>query len=563
MEPLRPSDHVDSEPAVERPTTTGGGGPIAQPKLGVVGWLRFGWRQLTSMRTALVLLLLLAVAAIPGSLVPQRTADPNGVVQFRENNPEQFAVLDALQVFDTYSSVWFSSIYLLLFISLIGCVIPRTQHHWRALRARPPATPARLNRLVGYTERRVDGSEVATDADIDATLDAAHRVLRRDHYRVQRYANSLSAERGYLRETGNLVFHFALVGVLATVGLAGGFGYNGQRVIIQDQTFTNQLTSFDSFSPGRFFDDARLDPFSIRLDDFDAVYDLNRTTGAAIPLDFTAAVTVVENGVERSEVIKVNEPIGIGATTTYLLGNGFAPWITVFDPDGTAVFSQPVPFLPQDSNLTSLGIVKVPDGLDEQVGMIGFFYPSAVPLESGALSSVFPEPDQPVLTLNAYVGDLKLNEGIPRNAYNLEVDELTQITGGDTGAASLVLGLGDTVDLPDGLGSVEFTSLPRFVSLDVHHDPTQIGVLVSSVLAFLGLLTSLFVSRRRLWVVATAGGDADGGNDGDGGGDNRGAAGAVQLQYAGLARGDDPGLERAVEQFADSHAAELARRRQP
>ena len=526
MEPLRPSDHVDSE----APARSAG---IAQPKLGVVGWLRFAWRQLTSMRTALVLLLLLAVAAIPGSLVPQRSADPNGVVQFRDNNPDLFAVLDALQVFDTYSSVWFSSIYLLLFISLIGCVIPRTQHHWRALRAAPPATPARLSRLVGHTERQVPG-------DAAAALDAGERVLRRAGYRVARYGQSLSAERGYLRETGNLVFHFALVGVLLTVGLAGGFGYNGQRVIVQDQSFTNQLTSFDSFSPGRFFDETRLDPFSIRLDEFEAVYDINTETGAPIPLDFTASVTVVENGVERAEQIKVNEPLSIGGTTSYLLGNGFAPWITVYDPDGTAVFSQPVPFLPQTATLTSLGVVKVPDGLDEQLGMIGFFYPTAATLESGALTSIFPEPDLPVLTLNAFVGDLGINEGVPRNVYSLNTDELTQITGGDSGAESLVLPLGEKAELPNGLGTVEFTSLPRFVSVDVHHDPTQEGVFISAVLALLGLLVSLFVPRRRVWISVVR-------SDGEG----------VTLEYAGLARGDDPGLERAVSDVADAHAAAL------
>ncbi len=540
MEPLRPSDFHDStEPdnGVPAPRT------IAQPKLDAVGWARFAWRQLTSMRTALVLLLLLAVAAIPGSLVPQRSADPNGVVQFERNNPDLFPVLDALQVFDTYTSVWFSAIYLLLFISLIGCIIPRTQHHYKALRARPPATPARLDRLVGHTERRAS-------VDIETALAEAHRLLRRQRFRVERYGNShgaqsLSAERGYLRETGNLVFHMALVGVLATIGLAGGFGYNGQRVIVQGQTFTNQLTSYDSFSPGRFFDETRLDPFSIRLDEFEAVYDLDTTTGRPIPLDFTAAVTVGENSESRAEIVKVNEPLPIGATNAYLLGNGFAPWITVFDAEGTAVFGQPVPFLPQDANLTSLGVVKVPDGLDEQLGMIGFFYPSAVALESGALSSIFPEPDNPIVTLNVFEGDLGLNEGVPRNAYSLNTDDLEQITGGETGVDSIVLQLGESAELPDGRGSVEFTSLPRFVSLDIHHDPTQAGVLVSSLLVLAGLLTSLFVPRRRMWVVATA--------DGDG----------VRLQYAGLARGDDAGLERAVGEFADRHAEALAQHDQP
>nr|WP_246335718.1 cytochrome c biogenesis protein ResB [Microcella alkalica] len=495
--------------------------------------MRFAWRQLTSMRTALVLLLLLAVAAIPGSLVPQRSADPNGVVQYREDNPELFDILDTLQVFDTYTSVWFSAIYLLLFVSLIGCIIPRTLHHARALRSAPPKTPARLGRLVGY--RTMDAP-----ATVEQALDAAHAELRRRRYRVARYGDSLSAERGYLRETGNLVFHMALVGVLATIGFAGGFAYNGQKVLVQDQTFVNQLTSYDSFNPGRFFDDARLDAYGIRLDEFSAEYGLDQTTGIVQPLDFTAAVTVTENGEQRERVIKVNEPIDLAGTRLYLLGNGFAPVVTVRDAAGEVVFSEPVAFLPQDANLTSLGIIKVPDGLDEQLGMIGFFYPSALPLESGALTSIYPEPDQPVLTLNAFTGDLGLDDGVPRNAYALDTDDLEQITGGDTGTDSLVLGLGQSADLPNGIGSVEFTALPRFVSVDIHHDPTQAGVLVSSLLILGGLVVSLWVPRRRMWVTATATDDG------------------VRLQYAGLARGDDPGLEQAVADLADAHSQRLA-----
>ena len=56
-------------------------------------------------------------------------------------------------------------------------------------------------------------------------------------------------------------------------------------------------------------------------------------------------------------------------TDIYLLGNGYAPTLTVRNPAGKIVFRDTVPFLPQDANLTSLGIVKVPDGLAEQVGL--------------------------------------------------------------------------------------------------------------------------------------------------------------------------------------------------
>ena len=137
----RPSDHIDSRQQAPLDAS------ISQPKLGLGGWLRWFWRQLTSMRVALFLLLLLAVAAVPGSLVPQRSSDPNGVTQYFANNPDMAPFLDTLSAFDVYSSPWFSSIYLLLFISLIGCVIPRTKHHLQALRSRPPKTPVRLARL--------------------------------------------------------------------------------------------------------------------------------------------------------------------------------------------------------------------------------------------------------------------------------------------------------------------------------------------------------------------------------------------------------------------------------
>ena len=136
-DPLRPSDHVDGTPVDD-------GGGVTQPRLNLVGYLRFFWRQLTSMRTALILLLLLALGAVPGSLVPQRSSDPNGVVAYQTNNPDTFKILDSLGLFSTFTSPWFSAIYLLLFVSLVGCIIPRLKHHLDALRAKPPKTPARL-----------------------------------------------------------------------------------------------------------------------------------------------------------------------------------------------------------------------------------------------------------------------------------------------------------------------------------------------------------------------------------------------------------------------------------
>jgi len=518
----RPQGHYDA------PET------IQQPKLGPVGYLRFFWRQLTSMRTALFLLLLLAIAAIPGSLVPQVSSDPNGVIQYKANNPEIAPILDKLGVFTTYSSVWFSAIYLLLFISLIGCVIPRTKHHFDALRARPPKTPARLQRLEGFTERSATG-------DAAAAVLVARDLLRKQGYRTEVYGDSVSAERGYLRETGNLVFHTALIGVLVTVGIGGGFGYTGQRVVVEGYAMTNTLASYDSFNPGRFFTDSALEPYSIALDTFVPTYEEQNLDALGQATDFVANVTTtVRGGEPHKATIKVNEPLNIGGTDVYLLGNGYAPVVTVRDPDGNVIFSQPTACLPQDANLRSNCIIKIPDGLAQQVGMIGFFYPTAAPMADGTLISSYPDTINPVLSLFMYTGDLGLDNGQGTNAYTLTLDNLTQIVGGDSGTPAIKLRPGDKADLPDGLGSIELTSVPRFVSLDVHHDPAQLWVLLFAVLVVGGLVTSLFIPRRRLWVKATPHED-----------------GTLALEYAGLARGDDPGLDAAVAEFADRHIDQL------
>ncbi|GAA1424899.1 cytochrome c biogenesis protein ResB [Agrococcus citreus] len=509
-DPLRPGDHID---APEAPARQSG-----DPKLGVRGWLRFMWRQLTSMRTAIVLLLLLAVAAIPGSLVPQRSSDPNGVLQVRADNPELIWLYDALSLHDVYSSPWFSAIYILLFTSLVGCVVPRLAHHWKAMRALPPRTPSRLSRLVGF--QTVQGG--ASD------LDRADRVLRRLGYRTTRYGDSVSAERGYLRETGNLIFHISLLALLLVVGLGSGFGYSGQRLLVEGSGFANSLSSYDSFTAGQWFDDDGLEPFAVALDDLEVVYETENPNAVGAPLDFTAAVSVTEGGAQREGQIKVNHPLSVAGADLYLISNGYAPRISVRDASGQVVYDQYTPFLAQDDNMTSLGVIKLPDGLDEQLGMRGFFYPTAVALDTGALASGYPDLANPVLSLQAFSGDLGLDAGIPRSVYALETDEMTQIAGGDSGTEPLTLAPGQSVDIPGGLGTITFEDVRRYGVIEVHVDHTQTPVLWITIVLFLSLLGSLLIPRRRMWVKATPAG----------------------LEVAGLARGEDPALERAVGDLA-------------
>ena len=477
------------------------------------------------MRTALFLLLLLAFASIPGSVYPQRSADPNGVRLFFENQPEFAKVLDSIQIFDVYTSVWFSAIYILLFVSLIGCVVPRTKIHWVALFAKPVATPKNLARMPAY--EKLTGDE--------SFLEAGFSVLRRAGFRIAKNEGSLSAEKGYTKETGNLVFHYSLIGVLVAVGLGGGYSFSGQRVLVEGDTFVNNLSSYDSFSPGPFFSEDNLQAFDMTLDKFVVTYDLTNLNNRGQPIDFIATVT----SLGKTSDVRVNQPLSAPGANVYLTGNGFAPVITVRDGEGEVAFSGPSVFLPQDSNMSSLGVIKVPDANPSQLGFISFFYPTAEKLESGAYTSIYPDPFLPLLTLNLYTGDLGLDSGIPRNVFALDTSNLTEVASRNAENPPIELEPGQTAQLPDGLGSVSFDGLVRFASLDVAYNPGGIWVLLFALIALGSLALSLMTPRRRIWLQV---------------------AGSGKVEAAGLSKNDDPGLEEFLKKILKDIDSELSKK---
>ncbi len=502
------------------PSNVTHGDEVRSPKLGLAGWVRWIWGQLTSMRTALLLLLLLAVAAIPGSLLPQRSSDPNGVTNYFQQNPTSAPTLDKFQLFDVYTSSWFSAIYLLLFISLIGCVFPRVRHHWDALRSQPIETPRSLKRFPAY---------LAKASKQAGSLELIAEQLRARRFRVRTTPTSVSAEKGYLRETGNLLFHISLIGVLVSVGIGGATSFSGQRVLVEGETFVNNLAGYDSFSPGVWFDAKTLVPFSVKLNKFQATFDLRNKTNIGTPLDFQAFVSV-RNKVSSqtsNSTIRVNYPLEAPGANIYLTGNGYAPVLTFRDKDGNVSFSGAVIYMPQDANYTSLGVIKLPDAKPKQFGVLSFFYPTKAQLKTGAFTSGYPAPVDPLVSMNVYVGDLGLDNGIPSNVFSLAVHGLKQVAGGKSGTKALTLELGQTVQLPQDLGSVSWDGLKRYASLDIDYNPMQVWVFIFAMLAFAGLITSLLTPRRRVFARKTETG----------------------FELAGMAKSDDPRLQGILEEL--------------
>lgn len=448
------------------------------PELSAIGLLRFGWRQLTSMRTALILLLLLGIASIPGSLIAQRTQNPMKVREYFQNSPSMAQWMDRFSLFDVYGSPWFSAIYILLFISLIGCVLPRTIEHFQAARALPPTTPKNLNRMEHHQSWRAKGDEI----------DSARLWLKTNRFRTLEKDNSISAEKGFLRETGNLFFHLALVLVLLGISFSSLFGMRGEAIVNVGERFINTPTTYDSLAYGKLFGDNSLLPFTINVDKFVAKY--NMITNA--PEDYTLNVTVRDEpgGAPIKKIVKVNSPLTFGSTRVYLQANGYSPIVTVRDSLGNIALQGPIPFLPQDGNLRSIGAIKVPDA-QPQIGFVASFLPTqARDAQTGGIS-VFPELLDPKLLFSIWKGDLALDSGKPQSVYRIDTSKMEQI-------ALKSLKPGQTFSYPQG--SITFEGVVPWVNLQVVTDPGKSYALIGALVAILGLLASLFTRRRRIWV---------------------------------------------------------------
>ena len=488
-------------------------------ELGILELLRWAWRQLTSMRTALILLLLLALAAVPGSLIPQSDVDALKTSTWQEAHPRLTPIYERLGMFSVYDTPWFAAIYILLVISLVGCIVPRCWVYARALRKPPPAAPRRLTRLPDSAAYDTEATPVDLLDRAQETLGKRYRVRRASAEEAAAGGDWIAAERGYLRELGNLVFHLAVLVVLAGFAIGSLFGYRGGVIVMVGGGFSNDLTQYDDFVPGSLFDPDSMEPFSFTIDDFDIRW---LTTGPAAgqARSFVSHLTYTEEpgAEEQTYDLRVNHPLTIGGTQLFLIGHGYAPVITIRDGEGNIAQSGPTPFLPVDrQTFESIGVVKAPDAEPTQIGLEGEFYPTYAKIDGHELPvSIFGDALNPAISMLVYTGDLSLDDGVSQSIYVLDKAKATMVRDEKGAPFRVDLKPGESVDLPDGLGSVTFEGLERWNRIQISRTPGKGLALGGVIAALLGLCASLYVRPRRVWVRARPAGGDDGSGAGQG-----------------------------------------------
>ncbi|MFG1934989.1 cytochrome c biogenesis protein ResB [Mycobacterium sp. NPDC048908] len=497
------------------------------------------------MGTALVLLFLLALGAIPGALLPQRSLNESKVEQYLVEHPTIGPLLDRVQAFQVFSSFWFTSIYVLLFVSLVGCLTPRLIEHARSLRATPVAAPRNLSRLPKHHAAEVAGDSQQLTDSITGQLKGWRRVVRREGD-----VTEVSAEKGYLREFGNLVFHFSLLGLLVAVAAGKLFGYEGNVIVVADKGpgfCSASPAAFDSFRAGNTVDGTSLYPICLRVNDFQAHYlPTGQAVSFAANIDYQAG-SDLDSDTWRPYDLKVNEPLRVGGDRVYLQGHGYAPTFTVTFPGGQTR-TQTLQFRPEDQiTLLSSGAMRFdppggsyPDPGERrknQIAIQGLFAPTEQ-LDGTLLSSSYPALNKPAVAIDIYKGDTGLDTGKPQSLFSLDPKLIEQNR--LTKKARVNLRAGEQTRLDDGT-VVRFDGAVPFINVQVSHDPAQIWVLVFALTMMAGLLVSLVVRRRRVWVRLTPT-----------------APGTVSVELGGLARTDNSGwgdeFERLMQRLLDVDA---------
>lgn len=559
----RDATHLSGGLPAEVTEGTDGGGPAGPqyrqgPIRGALAFLRNIWRQLTSMRTALVLLFLLALASLPGALLPQWSLNTSKTAQYIVDHGSWGALLNRLGFFEVFASPWYAAIYLLLFTSLIGCLLPRTWDFVGQIRMKPVSTPRNLARMPHH-------ESVSTTGTAQEVADRIEAGLRRWRL-VRRYepsgAVTISAEKGFLREVGNLVFHFSLLGLLVAIAIGKLFGFEGSLIVAADDGASSSFCSsspsvYDNFRPGLLVDGTKLAPFCVEVDKFKATY-----TASGQASSFVASIRYQSGARLNSDTwsstqLEVNDPLRIQGQRLYLLGHGYAPQFTVTYPGGQTQTGME-PFQPKDSMFTSQGAVKFTDPpgyvgdavRSHQLAIVGIFAPTAL-VHGGIMTSTFPAAEAPGVAIQIYRGDLGMETGKAQSIFAIDSDQVANGKLVKLNRANLAPG--ESMKLDDGT-KITFTGYKEWVSLQTSYDPAQGWALVFAITLLVGLMSSLTIKRRRVW-YRISGVDKDAGGGGAAAGEPApaGAGGLaaatrtvavedrIRVDIGGLARTDQAG----------------------
>jgi cytochrome c biogenesis protein len=419
--------------------------------------LRKTWQTLSSIKTGVILIILVVIFSVAGTVILQRPiTDPDDLA--RAYSPTMLRFLDATGLTDVFHAPWFLALVVLVSLSIIAASVERFPNAWRFY-ARPYKSPDETFRRVLPTQAQIP------IMDEEQGLDAAERALRREGFRAERIVRtdsfSLFTERHRISEMAVYMVHASLLLILLGYFIVDArYGWKG-FLVLSPGTQSDQVDAHNGAK--------RTLPFSIRCEGTG-----QETYTDGTPKRWWSKLAVIENGreIQRKE-IAVNDPLVYKGIRFYQATYGRTGKLDRLILDATPVKAPNA--TPQEISLALNQTVAL--DVDTNVQLTEFI-PDYV-VQDGHVYARSNDVENPAIHM--IVTSKKTNRSV--NVW------LPEIPGIAENASSPYIF--QPKDLKTGV----------YTGLEVSHEPGQWAVWGGVVLMAIGLTFVFYVSHVRLWVV--------------------------------------------------------------
>jgi cytochrome c biogenesis protein len=425
-----------------RPRTTGG--LWEREVLGRV------WRFFTSIRLALILILMIAAAVMAGTLIDQAPAsviaNPVAYDSWLAAAHSKYGVwanvFEFTQLFNVFHSLWFRILVALLTANIIVCSVNR----WKGIWTTVFHTRTRMGDAF-FQHARFNAAMTA-QMPVGTAAERVHKALSRARYRVTSQADDSSVaifgDRYRLSRFGTFLSHLSIVMILAGTVIGGIWGFSDDQFIV---------------SEGAIRAVGHGTGLSVGLDHFTDEYYLEGP-----PKDYSSELIIYDNGVEVERgTVRVNSPLGYKGISFHQAFFGQTAVMEVKDETGTSIFSAGVPLAWQSL-----------DG-GRPIG-----------------SFTLPAKNETVYVTGPASGET--DPMIPAGEMQVEVYQ----SGG-----TLVSSGNVTQGVPKDLAGLNFTFVreSRFTGLKVVKDPGVNLIWIAAALMVIGLAMLFYFPPKRIWAI--------------------------------------------------------------
>jgi cytochrome c biogenesis protein len=333
----------------------------------------------SSVKLAIVLLIIITGASLIGTLIPQQRSPSEYVAQFGQLG----SILYRFQFTNLYQSLWFLSLLFLFALNILTCTLTRFPAKLKKA-FQPKIIKEKKNILVLKTKDdfRKNWSLTKTKEELEKELSSRHYRLKEE---VEESKAFLSARKRTLGLFGADVVHLGLLIILAGGIISGLVG------------FRKNLT----FSEGNVFNIPNAE-FKIRLDKFETEYYPDGSVR-----DWKSTLTVIEN--EKpilSKIIEVNHPLSYKGYVFYQSSYGW-DWTNTSVEIWAKKRNDPSFLRKIEMNLGTR--IKL-EGENIHISVIHFI-PDFIINEKNEITSRSLQPNNPAAFIEGWEGDEKIFSG--------------------------------------------------------------------------------------------------------------------------------------------------------